>query len=458
MPFRSLVFASFFLVCRAASFGQTGDTTASLLVKANQALHAGKTAAAEKVLTQVLKASPKNAAGLNMLGVVRANQDRLQEAEDLFQKAIKADPKLAGPYGNLGVLYRRQNQPYTAMEMFRKAVELAPRDPNILYNMALLHGERGEFSDAIGRLKAIPVKERPADYWKMLGSLCVSAGDFAQAEAAFLKVLAKDPQSTATLRELAGVALKRNDTEAAWKYMFQARRIAPNSPELLYEYAQVSLKNNLATEATVAMRKTVLLEPDRPEYLLFLGTCLMESPMEYGDALPYFQRYVKLKPEDPEGHSSLGWAYYTNKDFENARKEIEESLRLRPDQVLGYYQLGAVSYEMGDYSRAEELLSRAIAQQPDHPDAHLTLGMVYLRQGQAEKARNEFETAARLNPDEPKAHYQLSQLYRRLNKPEDAARELKLYQQALQRFREHNERLLSTPSASALQKQPEKKQ
>ena len=410
------------------------------------------------MLMQVLKAKPNNAVGLNMLGVVRANQNREEEAEGLFQKAIKADPKLAGPYGNLGVLYRKRNQPYSAMEMFRKAVELAPRDANILYNMALLHGERGEFSDAIARLKAIPAKERVADYWKMLGSLCVSAGDFAQAEETFLKVLTKDPQSIATLRELAGVALKRNNTEAAWKYMFQARRIAPNSPELLYEYAQVSLKNQLATEATVAMRKAVLLEPDRPEYLLFLGTTLMESPMEYGDALPFFQRYVKLKPEDPVGHGSLGWAYYTNKDFENARKEIEESLRLQPDQVIGYYQLGAVFYETGDYARAEELLSKAIARQPDQADAHLTLGMVYARQGQAEKARGAFETVARLNPDEPKAHYQLSQLYRRLGNPEAAVRETKLYQEALQKFREHNERLLSTPSASAPAKQSVKKQ
>jgi Flp pilus assembly protein TadD len=449
--------ALFLIGTLSHSVGQTVDPVAAQLAKANQSLRAGKIAAAEKTLAQVLKTNPNQAVALNMMGVVRARQKREREAEDYFQKALKADRKLAGAYSNLGILYRDRGQRDQALAMFLIAVDLTPQDPNVLYNLALLHGERGEFSSAIVRLKAIPVKQRPADYWEILGRLSIAAGAYGEAEEALQKVLSKNPESVATLRQLAGLALKRNNTDAAWKYMVRARLIAPNSPELLYEYAQVSLKNQLPTEAIVAMRKVVLLEPDRPEYLLALGKALMESPMEFGDALPFFERYVKLKPEDPEGHGSLGWAYYTNKDFVNARKEVEESLRLQPDQIIGYYQMGAIYYETGDYARAEEFLSKAIARQPDQPDAHLTLGMVYVRQGESEKARSAFETAERLNPDEPKAHYQLSQLYRRMGDREAATRQMTLYQQALQKFREHNERLLSTPSAVASPKQPIKK-
>ncbi|NWG12856.1 MAG: tetratricopeptide repeat protein [Acidobacteria bacterium] len=446
-----------FFAASPVSPGQTADKAASRLAKASRALEAGDLPAAEQTLTQVLKSAPDNATALNMLGVVRAQQQRTEEAQELFQRAIRANPKLAGPYGNLGVLYRNRNENERAMEMLQKAARLSPKDARVLYNLALLHGERGEVDAAVSRLKSIPVQQRPSDYWQVMSGLYISASRYAEAEETLRQALQHNPQSVTTLRQLAGVALKRNDTEAAWRCMLQARRIAPNSPELLFEYAQISLRNQLAAEAIVAMRKAVLLEPDRPEFLYFLGTALMESPMEYHEALPYFERYVKLKPDDPEGHGSLGWAYYTGKDLVNARKEIEESLRLQPDRLVAYYQLGVIAHESGDGARAEELLKKVIAREPDHADAHLTLGMVYARQGRFDQAREAFEAAGRLNPEEPKVHYQLSQIYRRLGNSAAAARETQLYQETLKKFRERNERSVSMPSAASSAPKPAKK-
>lgn len=439
------------------SFGQGVNPVTAKLTKAGQVLKAGDLAAAEQILTQVLKAEPGQPSALNLLGLVRIQQKRPEEAQDLFRKALKSDPKFASPYSNLGLLYKDRGETAEAIKMFRKAVELAPRDPVVLYNMAIFEAETGNFAAAIARLKAIPAKDRPPDCWQIFTGMCIAGGDYARAEESLRQELARNPESIATLRQLAGVALKRNDGEAAWKYMLQARRLAPNSPELLYEYAQVSLANRLATEAIVAMRKAVLIEPDRPEYLLSLGKALMESPMESNDALLFFLRYVKLKPEDPEGHGALGWAYYTQKDYVNARREVEESLRLQPDQMIGYYQLGAIAFETGENARALELLKKFLQTNPDHADAHLTLGMVCTREARYEDARGEFEAVARLRPNEPRAHYQLSQVYRRLGDMEAAAREAERYQEAMKVFRESNERSLSTPSATQPARKPGKK-
>ena len=441
------------------SFSQvkTGDGPVPQLARASRAIETGDLSAAERTLTQLLKTSPGNAGALNLLGVVRAQQQRTAEAEGLFRQAIQLDPKLAGPYANLGILYRGRNDAAQAMEMLQKAADLSPQDGRVLYNLALLHGERGEFDTAIGRLKAIPANRRPADHWQVLASLYIAGRNYAQAEEALRRALARDPESISLLRQLAGLALKRNDTEASWKYMVQARRVAPNSPELLYEYAQISLKNQLAAEAIVAMRKAVLLEPDRPEYLLLLGNSLMESPMEFHEALPFLERYVRLKPDDPDGRGALGWAYYTNKDLSRARAEIEESLRLQPDRVIGWYQLGVIEQESGESARALELLGKVVQRQPNHADAHLALGMVYARQGQIQKAREAFEAAARLNPEEPKAHYQLSLVCRRLGDSAAAAREMQLYQETLKRFRERNERSVSMPSTSRAATNPDRK-
>ncbi len=449
----------FCLACTAAlSLGQSANPLAEQLTRAGQAIKKGDLAAAEILLNEVFKANPEQAGALNLLGLVRVQQQRLDEAQTLFERSIKANPKYAGPVSNLGILCKQRNERDRALKLFQTAARLAPRDPSVLYNLAAFQAELGDFGAAIARMKTIPAKDRPADCWTNLARLSLASGDYAHAQEALLQELARNPESIATLRELAGTALKLNDTEDAWKYMVQARRLAPNSPELLYEYAQVSLKNRLATEAAVAMRKAVLLDPDRPEYQLALGNALMESPMESGDALPFFERYVKMKPEDPQGHGALGWAYYSQKDYPNARREIEESLRLQPDQVIGYYQLGAIAFDSGDNARALELLTKAVALEPGYADAHLTLGMAYSRDGQYDRARESFETVVRLKPEEPRAHYQLSQIYRRLGDTDRAAREAQLYQEAMKTFRANNERNLSSPSSAVPARKPDKKQ
>ena len=56
-------------------------------------------------MNSILKIAPREARSLNLLGVIRASQGRLDEAESFFTRAILFDRLLVGAHMNLAYLY-----------------------------------------------------------------------------------------------------------------------------------------------------------------------------------------------------------------------------------------------------------------------------------------------------------------------------------------------------------------
>src|ERR1043166_4363266 len=60
---------------------------------------------AEKQLNAILRVSPDMPVALDLMGTIRAKQNRLLEAENLFLRAVKKDSKFTGARMNLAYLY-----------------------------------------------------------------------------------------------------------------------------------------------------------------------------------------------------------------------------------------------------------------------------------------------------------------------------------------------------------------
>src|ERR1043166_9027879 len=68
-------------------------------------------AEAETELDTVLKATPNNAQAVNLLGTIRAQQGKLDEAENLLLRSARIDPAFVGVHMNLAFLYMLKNAP-----------------------------------------------------------------------------------------------------------------------------------------------------------------------------------------------------------------------------------------------------------------------------------------------------------------------------------------------------------
>src|SRR5437016_6897368 len=85
-----------------ASFvpAQTNNLQARL-ENAATLIRENRIAEAEQQLNTILRAAPNEAAALNLLGAIRAQQGRLNEAEALLTRAAKIDPTLVPVHMNL---------------------------------------------------------------------------------------------------------------------------------------------------------------------------------------------------------------------------------------------------------------------------------------------------------------------------------------------------------------------
>src|SRR4051812_38600557 len=133
-----------------------GQLNLRRLEQAAAALGAGELQRAESLLNAVLAASPRDADALNLLGVLRARQQRGAEAERLFRRALTAEPSHPGAQVNLGELLAVTGRADEALDVLLAAYRLAPDRPDVNLKLASLYANRGEHERALEHLRRVP--------------------------------------------------------------------------------------------------------------------------------------------------------------------------------------------------------------------------------------------------------------------------------------------------------------
>ncbi len=88
--------------------GQTNNMQ-DRLEKAAALIRDNRIAEAERQLSGILRTAPDEAVALNLLGTIRAQQGRLNEAEILLTRSAKIEPGLVAVHMNLAFLYLLRN-------------------------------------------------------------------------------------------------------------------------------------------------------------------------------------------------------------------------------------------------------------------------------------------------------------------------------------------------------------
>lgn len=101
----------------------------TMLERLRQALaqqKAGKLAEAEQAYLGLIAEYPENADASHLLGLIRSEQDRDDEAIVLIESAIAINPEASAFHHNIAGIYRRKGRLAKAEIEFRRAIELKP--------------------------------------------------------------------------------------------------------------------------------------------------------------------------------------------------------------------------------------------------------------------------------------------------------------------------------------------
>ena len=193
-------------------------------------------------------------------------------------------------------------------------------------------------------------------------------GRLAEAERAYLQVLAVAPQQFDALQLLGAIKIQQGHYAEGADLITQALRVNPVSARALLNLGFALLHLDRDGEALASFDKALALNPSYAQALYGRGTALakLQRPQ---DALLALDRAFALAPDYAEAIIQRGHVLLDLKRSEQALASYDRALALRPQAVDALNGRAAALHEL---KRAEDALAsfeRVLAIDPDHPQA-----------------------------------------------------------------------------------------
>ena len=375
-------------------------------------------ARAEAELEEVLRTQSHEANALNLLGVVRAEQQRGVEAEELFLRAIKESPGLVGAYVNLGRLYLDQHQLEKSLWAYTEGSKLAPDRAEINYSLAAIYEERHDFESAARFLEKIPrsswgVSEvylatkcylglgKTNEALTLVAPLkrpgVLKADEAAGFAAAFIKqnlpdqaiallnaARQRDSASFVLLYQLGASYAQKKDWNHAEEFYAAALAVKPDSVATMRDLARVARARGELEKALAYLVRARKLAPDDPAVLYEFGVAAFSMGLIV-DAFPVAERLYQLQPDEPAYVHLLAITRFRRDEKAQAETLLHRYIELRPNEAMGYYLLGVTLFTVKRYGEAREALERSLAF-GENADSEYLLGLIADTEGDREGA------------------------------------------------------------------------
>jgi Flp pilus assembly protein TadD len=342
---------------------------------------------AETKLDAWLTTHPNDARALFDAGYAADAEGRVDAAAVFYRRATEADPKSFEAHLSLGLLLARQGKLTDARPEFQAATTLDPGEAGAALKARAWRAlaeidkprpddpgdARQASTDLLEALKLSP--ETPADTL-LAASLAESAGQTVEAEAAYRRLLTKDPGSEPANAGLAHVLIVRKEFSEAETVLRAAIAKAPGDPTLNVQLATVLAAQDKA-EALPLLQKiyvahpqdaaiahmladveaqagdaagsdklyTTLLasQPDDSDLLVAHGQNLIRL-LKYSEALAVFSRATRVNPSDGDAWSGLAFSASKTGQPAVALHALTMRSKFLPE-VPSTYFLWATSYD-----------------------------------------------------------------------------------------------------------------
>jgi len=121
-------------------------------------------------------------------------------------------------------------------------------------------------------------------------------------------------------------------------------------------------------KAEADLKKALDLDPNQELTLNYLGYSWVDQSLNIKEAMELIRRAVQLRPNDGYFVDSLGWAYYRQKDFNQAVKQLERAVELKPDDPVINDHLGDAYWNVGRRLEAKFQWKQALELKPEADD------------------------------------------------------------------------------------------
>jgi tetratricopeptide (TPR) repeat protein len=237
----------------------------ALLVQSGFALlQRGRLEAAERCAREALADAPGLLPALNLLAIALNAQSRNAEAARAFSELTQREPDNGPHWTNLGTTLRALKRYPEAVVAYSRAAELGERSADFLYNVGLLHIDRGDYEaarDVLGRAHAASPGDPEIAYH--YAAACAETLDQDEGLAALVRWQAWPRLDTELVAKIGNVLMNLGDLDGARRAQDRALADPAPSAQALVQLALGLERSNRVETAQQTLEK-LRLHRDRP--------------------------------------------------------------------------------------------------------------------------------------------------------------------------------------------------
>ena len=242
---------------------------------------------------------------------------------------------LAESFLGIGQVLAANNGVDAAQIYFRFALMMNPESDIAKLELAELYGNVEHYTKANAVIDKV---QESSPFWinaQMRKALYLnSMKKEAEAAALLASLLQKNPDNPQLLQTAAVIESGRKNYENAIGYYGRVIKLlaAPEKKDwqLFYSRGVAYERSKQWAKAEPDFKKALELDPEQGATLNYLGYSWLDQNMNIPEAFDLIKKAVKLRPNDGYIIDSLGWAYYLQKDYEQAVRKSGQGCGTAP--------------------------------------------------------------------------------------------------------------------------------
>ena len=340
-------------------------------------------------LEAILSREPDNTDALYMSAVCRRYRREYDAALATIARLKALTPENGRAHQEEGHACRDAGRPAEALRAYASACRLNP---------ALVASWRAQLRilNGQGRFREATQVKAQLDYLERLPKPLVavmdltSQGKLLKAEDLCRRFLQKVPHHVEAMRLLAEIGLRFGVLADAEFLLESAHQFDPKNVRVHIDYIQALRKRQKFGPALEQAERLLATSPDNPQFQSIYAVESMQVG-DYDTALGMFGKVLERVPGDPATLTSMGHAYKTRGQYDEAVEAYHAALSSQPLHGDAWYSLSNLKvYEFDD-----DEIGRMQAHAHDENLSHADRVHVSFALGKAWEDRNDFETSFR---------------------------------------------------------------
>ncbi|OFY86729.1 MAG: hypothetical protein A3F72_00060 [Bacteroidetes bacterium RIFCSPLOWO2_12_FULL_35_15] len=217
-------------------------------------------------------------------------------------------------------------------------------------------------------------------------------GNYDLAEILFSQALKIDPNSAATMYELANIYAFQNNKNQALFYSKKAAEIDPRNVWYQMLYAECLKESKQPAEVANVYKKLVNDYPDRIDFYYELANAYLFANKP-GEAIKTYNRIEERVGVTEDASLQKLKIYKGTNQFDKAVEEAKKLIKTFPKEGKYYGMLGELYQEKGMYDKAFEAYNELLRVDSTNAYVHLSLADYYRNLKQNDKAFQEIKIA-----------------------------------------------------------------